>query len=663
MNKKHSIKRKITGIILACWMIPVLLMLGVVWVYMSGSHRNTTAEHIRDQLSFNVRLAGERLDGAVRLSRQASYDGKILEILREKQEGRMTESKARRSCTEYLQSAYGQNETVSMAVLFFPGAGEEESAAVYSERAGGSFAKLRGYWSRVHGRAAGIAGDLGTAAVFLTDNGELYLLRNLLDSHYRTRASLVLCLNKAYCFESLIQFPAFEKAGIWISDSLLVLSGDGSFSGTEKASGTEKISGEVPSASRTSFGEAGFAPDNSSSGAETADMPDSGKPTPDRKDSSSGDLPFSAAYERCGEKCYAWKNGQLAVSASLAGGGYGIRLVMFMEQELTLYPFYGYPFIMGGIALGALILLAVMLKIFNREIAAPLSAISRTAGEIEKGNLGARAEIEPDNLEFQVITDSFNHMSDTLKQQFDRIYEEEIALREARIKSLQSSINPHFLNNTLEIINWEARLAGNDKVSGMIGALSVMLDASLDRRKLPMVPLREEMGYVSAYLYIMKERLGDKLTVKDEIPEALMDHMVPRLILQPVIENAIEHGAARSGKGAIRLNGREEGQYLILDVENDGVLEESDLEKIAVLLAPDYKEELFHPENGSRKERVSSGHIGIANVNQRLKILFGDLCGLSITPCPGGTLARLTLPARAAAADLYSGLKTADQVF
>ena len=99
-------------------------------------------------------------------------------------------------------------------------------------------------------------------------------------------------------------------------------------------------------------------------------------------------------------------------------------------------------------------------------------------------------------------------MSGRLKYQFDHIYEEELALKDARIMALQSHINPHFMNNTLEIINWEARLAGNDKVSEMISSLGTLLDAALDRKKQPEVPLKEELTYVKAYLFIMKERLA-----------------------------------------------------------------------------------------------------------------------------------------------------------
>ena len=147
-------------------------------------------------------------------------------------------------------------------------------------------------------------------------------------------------------------------------------------------------------------------------------------------------------------------------------------------------------------------------------------------------------------------------MSGRLKYQFDHIYEEELALKDARIMALQSHINPHFMNNTLEIINWEARLAGNDKVSEMISSLGTLLDAALDRKKQPEVPLKEELTYVKAYLFIMKERFGKRLEVTLEIPEELYQEKVPRLILQPVIENAIAHGVQVQGTGKVRITGK-----------------------------------------------------------------------------------------------------------
>ena len=105
---------------------------------------------------------------------------------------------------------------------------------------------------------------------------------------------------------------------------------------------------------------------------------------------------------------------------------------------------------------------------------------------------------------------NFNTMSLKLKDQFEKIYVEEIALRDANIHALQSQINPHFLNNTLEIINWEARMDGNEQVSKMIEALSTMLGATLNREKRDQISLKEELEYVDAYLYIIECRFRDR---------------------------------------------------------------------------------------------------------------------------------------------------------
>ncbi len=165
------------------------------------------------------------------------------------------------------------------------------------------------------------------------------------------------------------------------------------------------------------------------------------------------------------------------------------------------------------------------------------------------------------------------------------------------------------------------------------GHLPAVLDAALDRKGRPEVPLAEEMTYVNAYLYIVSQRFGGRLTVDIDLPDELMDCMVPRLILQPVIENAVEHGAGPGGQGRVALRGSRREGFLILEIDNNGGLSRSDEAHIARLLSPDYD-----------VAGEPSGNIGIANVNQRLRILYGPGCGLSIFPGEGGLVtARLTV--------------------
>ena len=307
------------------------------------------------------------------------------------------------------------------------------------------------------------------------------------------------------------------------------------------------------------------------------------------------------------------------------------------DYSVLLAGFGAYRWVLGAMGLSLLLLLLFTFRFFQRRISRPIDALMAGAADIQQGRWGGRIDCAAGSREFDYLTDSFNQMSAQLQTQFDCLYQEELARRDAQIKALQAHINPHFLNNTLEIINWQARMSGDIKASKMIEALSTVLDAALDRRGSPQVRLAEEMTYVNAYLYIVKERYGKRLTVDVDLPGELMDCLVPRLILQPVIENAVEHGIGPSGQGHVSLRGLRQGERLILEIENNGGLSEEDERHIARLLSPDYD-----------TQNEPSGNIGIANVNQRLRILYGPDCGLTITRGEGTrVIARLTVRARA----------------
>lgn len=316
---------------------------------------------------------------------------------------------------------------------------------------------------------------------------------------------------------------------------------------------------------------------------------------------------------------------------------YTLRGTAQVDYAALLTGAESYRWLLPAMGLSLLLLLLFTFRFFRRKISQPVQVLMEGAAHIRQGELGYQIDTGTGSREFQYLTDSFNQMSGQLRRQFDRLYQEELARRDAQIKALQAHINPHFLNNTLEIINWQARMSGDVKASKMIEALSTVLDAALDRKGSPQVRLAEEMTYVNAYLYIVKERYGRRLTVDVDLPPELMDCLVPRLILQPVIENAVEHGIGPSGQGQVSLRGFREGERLILEIENNGGLSPQDEEHIARLLSPDYD-----------MQNEPSGNIGIANVNQRLRILCGPDCGLTITRGRGGAVtARLTVAVRA----------------
>ena len=224
-------------------------------------------------------------------------------------------------------------------------------------------------------------------------------------------------------------------------------------------------------------------------------------------------------------------------------------------------------------------------------------------------------------------------MSAEMKNQFERSYLEQQALQQARVKALQLQINPHFLNNTLEVINWEARLANDERVSAMIEALSTMMDGALGRDGRSQIHLREELSYVDAYLYIIRERLGERLEVRKEIDPGVLDTMVPRLILQPLAENAVEHDITPRRGGLLTLRARREGARLVLEVEHDGSMSAEDRASIEAMLASPVE------------DTEISGQVGLRNVRQRLTLLYGVEGELSLSQSGmDRILARVSFP-------------------
>ncbi|MFI3313669.1 MAG: histidine kinase, partial [Eubacteriales bacterium] len=279
--------------------------------------------------------------------------------------------------------------------------------------------------------------------------------------------------------------------------------------------------------------------------------------------------------------------------------------------------FYGVVFItilVSGILFG------VIVFSFYHNVSKPVGKLLRATDHLERGDLGYQIEMEPKNKEFYQLTNRFNAVSHKLVELFERNTMEQQALHDAQIKALQSQINPHFLNNTLELINWQARMSGEEKISQMIESLSVMLNAAMARDGTATVTMREEYSYIEAYLFIISQRFGARLKVDQSIEEEAWSAMVPRLILQPIVENAIEHGVARRTSGEIHLRIFVQNGMLYIDVSHDGAISPADRQAIDQLLSWD----------GQENMETGSARIGIRNVHLRLKILCGADSGLKI---------------------------------
>lgn len=268
-----------------------------------------------------------------------------------------------------------------------------------------------------------------------------------------------------------------------------------------------------------------------------------------------------------------------------------------------------------------LLLLAILplgiavLWFVHRRIAKPILILSQASLRMAEGELGVTVPMRgPDELGQLGV--AFSSMSEQIRHLVDTVLKGQLALKDARIEALQRRLNPHFLNNALELITWQARMDGSEAVAAMVEALSVLLNASLDRGEHPMVPLSEEMEVADAYFYFIRLRFADRLTLWKDVDPALTGVMLPRMIVQTLLENAVEHGIAPSGGGHIRLNVFQNAAGLNIEVWNSGKrLTPEDRERIDRLL---------------REEGPGEGHVGIRNVSARLRLIYGGRASLSI---------------------------------
>ena len=287
--------------------------------------------------------------------------------------------------------------------------------------------------------------------------------------------------------------------------------------------------------------------------------------------------------------------------------------------------------ILAAAALGIPFLLIAVL-FFYRQVTKPTNTLLKANEKLRRGERGYQITEIPGNEEFRQLTTQFNTTSTELKNQFEQIYLEQQALQQARIKTLQSQINPHFLNNTLEVINWEARMAENEKVSSMIEALSTMLDAALDRNNRGMIPLAQEIQYVDAYLYIIHERLGDRFRTEKQIDADVENVLIPRLILQPIVENAVEHDITPRGGGSICVRVCRQDGNILLETVHTGSLTAEDKANISRIL-----------------ETALTGSettIGLQNVIQRLHLIYGENAAFTCEESDGLIHMRITFPER-----------------
>ena len=319
-----------------------------------------------------------------------------------------------------------------------------------------------------------------------------------------------------------------------------------------------------------------------------------------------------------------------------------LQFIYYELQDLTqaraqINEFYTRMFsfiIVTAIAVG---LLVIFISYYiSQSITRPVRELSKITEKVARGDLSVRAGVYTGS-EIAVLSESFNEMIDRVSRLLDQVRVEQESLRRAELELLQSQINPHFLYNTLDTIVWLAEAGDQARVVSMVGSLSKFFRTSLGQGK-DQVTIKDELDHVRSYLEIQQVRYQDILDYSIDVPEELYNAPVPKITLQPLVENALYHGIKnKRGKGNISITGKTENKCIYIYIEDNGMgMTEERLERIS--------EKMNDP--GLFESEEDKGDVfGLSNVNERIKLKFGSRYGIHIDSVYGeGTTVTILLP-------------------
>ena len=274
----------------------------------------------------------------------------------------------------------------------------------------------------------------------------------------------------------------------------------------------------------------------------------------------------------------------------------------------------------------------VMTLFLSSGILRPIRKLYDATMQVAEGDFETRAPVDS-NDEIAVLALGFNDMAENMQGLIRKIKEDEGKMRRADLRLLQEQINPHFLYNTLDTIVWLIESNETEQAVDMVVTLSNFFRIVLSKGK-EFITIREETEHIQSYLEIQQVRYHDIMEYDMRIDEAIYDYRIPKLTLQPIVENALYHGIKyKRAKGSIHVNGERDGDKIYLTVQDDGVgMDEEELVQI--------REEISRPCKETEKG------FGLANVNERIRMYYGSEYGMSIESEKGrGTIVELVIPA------------------
>ena len=349
---------------------------------------------------------------------------------------------------------------------------------------------------------------------------------------------------------------------------------------------------------------------------------------------------IDATNNKYSDQLYRLKNDfrQIDGYSNIDGNPYYIKKTSLKDTSLMVYSItnldiFNRAFFIGGIFLFVLFLVIFYLMLFiSKKVAysktITVNEIVKAIESIQEGNLDTKLEINSED-EFGIITKAYNKMLVDIKKLIES-NKEEVALRmQSEIKELEAQFNPHFLFNTLETIRIMIKL-DKEKAGDIIVNLSALLRYGINN-EIHSVKLKDDIGYINSYLKILKYRFGDKLQFNINIDDEVLEATIPKLLLQPVIENSIKYGFENKSTINIEITSRIKDEKIYIVIKDDGCGID--------------KERMYYLKRLLNKNQNDTDTIGLYNIKKRIQLIYGDEYGIEVDSIEGeGTSVTIALP-------------------
>ncbi len=295
---------------------------------------------------------------------------------------------------------------------------------------------------------------------------------------------------------------------------------------------------------------------------------------------------------------------------------YPLTIIAFINRELISQIMLRYIAILTAVMVIISGMFAFSLLYSKRIVVKPIQEMISAFGRISEGDFSVRIYHEPHD-EFNYLYSGFNDSVGYIQELIENIYEQENLLQNAELAQLQSQINPHFLYNSFFIINRMAKNESYDQITTFVTSLAKYY-RFLNKETSQFIPLEEEVNHMTNYIDIQQMRFSEKISAElGDVPEQMSSVKVPKLILQPIVENAYKYGMAdKLEDGLIRVSYEQEGSIIRIIVEDNGEeINESNIKAIRRGIAGESEDGKIH---------------ALQNINKRLKLAYGEHCGVIV---------------------------------